>query len=148
MYRKAKPCEDGPLETNIRDPLKNVSGGAQNPYLSNQDISKWHFSAHGGVAQRFRKGVGGQKGLAQENPSHTLLVANPLRQQLSKPLTYGIPLERAVRIDVSSANCRAKSHFQVRTSVRNPIFRCPPLKCPPLGPPEFHWSPDRNSGNL
>ena len=48
----------------------------------------------------------------------------------------GFHLERAVRIDVSSANCRAKSHFQVRTSVRNPIFRCPPLRCPPLGPPE------------
>ena len=46
----------------------------------------------------------------------------------------GIPLERAVRIDVSNANCRAKSHFQVRTSERNPIFRCPPLRCPPLGP--------------
>ena len=28
----------------------------------------------------------------------------------------GISLERAARIDVSSANCRAKSHFQVRTS--------------------------------
>ena len=47
-----------------------------------------------------------------------------------------IPLERAVRIDVSSANCRAKSHFQVRTSERNPIFRCPPLRCPSLGPPD------------
>ena len=45
-------------------------------------------------------------------------------------LPCGIPLERAVRIDVSSANCRAKSHFQVRTSVRNLIFRCPPLRCP------------------
>ena len=30
---------------------------------------------------------------------------------------------------MSSANCRAKSHFQVRTSVPNPIFRCPPLRC-------------------
>ena len=35
------------------------------------------------------------------------------------------------------ANCRAKSHFQVRTSERNPIFGCPPLRCPPLGPPEY-----------
>ena len=34
----------------------------------------------------------------------------------------GISLERAVRIDVSSASSRAKSHFQVRTSERNPIF--------------------------
>ena len=48
----------------------------------------------------------------------------------------GISLERAVRIDVSSANFRAKSHFQVRTSERNPIFRCPSLRCPPLGPPD------------
>ena len=24
-------------------------GGAVNPYILNQDISKWHFSAHGGV---------------------------------------------------------------------------------------------------
>ena len=37
---------------------------------------------------------------------------------------------------MSSATFRAKkSHFQVRTSVRNPIFRCSPLRCPPLGPP-------------
>ena len=42
-----------------------------------------------------------------------------------------------MRIDVSSANFRAKSHFRVRTAERNPIFRCPPLRCPPLGPPEF-----------
>ena len=33
---------------------------------------------------------------------------------------------------MSSANCRAKSHVQVRTSERNPIFRCPSLRCPPL----------------
>ena len=45
-------------------------------------------------------------------------------------LPCGIPLEREVRIDVSSANCRAKCHFQLRTSVRNPIFRCPPLRFP------------------
>ena len=24
-------------------------GGALNPYILNQDISKWHFSAHGAV---------------------------------------------------------------------------------------------------
>ena len=47
-----------------------------------------------------------------------------------------MPLERAMRIDVPSANCREKSHFQVRTSERNPIFRCPPSRCPRLGPPE------------
>ena len=47
-------------------------------------------------------------------------------------LPCGIPLERAVRIDVSSANCRAKSHFRLRTSERNPIFGCPPLRCPLL----------------
>ena len=45
-----------------------------------------------------------------------------------------------MRIDVSSANCRAKSHFQVRTAERNPIFRCPPLRCLPLGPPEASQS--------
>ena len=44
----------------------------------------------------------------------------------------GISIESAVRIDVSSANFRAKFHFQVRTSERSPIFRCPPLRCPPL----------------
>ena len=39
---------------------------------------------------------------------------------------------------MSSANYRAKSHFQVRTSERNPIFRCHPLRCPPLGPPDSY----------
>ena len=33
---------------------------------------------------------------------------------------------------MSSATCRAKSNFQVRTSERSPIFRCPPLRCPPV----------------
>ena len=51
-------------------------------------------------------------------------------------LNCGILLERAVRIDEASANCRAKSHFQVQTSERSSIFRCPPLRCRPLGPPE------------
>ena len=37
---------------------------------------------------------------------------------------------------MSSANCRANSHLQVRTSEQNPILRCPPLRYPPLGPPE------------
>ena len=48
-------------------------------------------------------------------------------------LPCGIALERAVRVDVSSANFRAKSHFQMRTSQRNPIFRCPPLRCSEIG---------------
>ena len=46
---------------------------------------------------------------------------------------------------MSSANFRAKSHFQVRTSVRNFIFRCPPSRCPPLGPPE-QSCPSRRCG--
>ena len=41
-----------------------------------------------------------------------------------------------MRIDVSSANFRANSNFQVRTSQRNPIFRCLFVRCLPLGPPE------------
>ena len=81
-------------------------GGALDPYILNQDISKWHFSPHGAV---------------QTAPSLS-----------RRCLPCGIPLERAVRIGVSSANCRAKSHFQVRTAERNPIFRCLPLRCPPL----------------
>ena len=36
-------------------------------------------------------------------------------------------LERAVRIDVPSADLGAKSTCQVRISKRNPIFRCPPF---------------------
>ena len=76
-------------------------GGALNPYIFNQDISKWHF-------------LGARCYLSRRR------------------LPCGISLERAVRIDVSSANCRAKSNFQVRTAERNPIFRCPPLRCPPL----------------
>ena len=51
-----------------------------------------------------------------------------------------------MRIDVSSANCRAKSHLQVRTSERNPLFRCPPLRCLPLGPPETNNGNNRSSG--
>ena len=85
------------------------------PYILNQDISKWHF---------FHRSV-------------------PSRRRLpcldgTLPVQMVLSLERAVRIDVSSANCRAKSHFRVRTAERNPIFRCPPLGPPetPLGPPE------------
>ena len=47
---------------------------------------------------------------------------------------------------MSSANRRAKSHFQVRTSERKPIFRCPPLRCPPLGPPEYCWAAAEGGG--
>ena len=91
-------------------PLLTI-GGALNPYILNQDISPWHFSAHGAVQRA------------------------PFLSR--RRLPCGIPLERAVRIDVSSANCRAKSHFQVRTSEQNPIFRCLPSRCPRLGPPEL-----------
>ena len=85
-------------------------GGALDSYILNQDISKWHFSPHGAVSTA------------------------PCLSRLCFP--SGISLERAVRIDVSSANFRTKSYFQVRTLERNPIFRCRPLKCPSLGPPE------------
>ena len=99
-----------PAETRV------VSGGALDPYILNQDISKLHFSAR----------LPCLDGAFRESNSLS-----------RRRFTCGISLERAVRIDVSSARFRAKSHFQVRTSERNPIFRCPPLRCPPLGPPEF-----------
>ena len=56
-----------------------------------------------------------------------------LRPRLHRPRSELPELERAMRIDVSSANCSAKSTCRVRISVRNPIFRCPPLR-PPDGP--------------
>ena len=39
----------------------------------------------------------------------------------------GIALERAVTVDVSSANLSAKSSFRVRISVRNPTFKMSPF---------------------
>ena len=64
----------------------NQSGEALHPYILNQDISKWHFSPHSAV-----------------------YTAPCLSRQC---FPCGISLERAMRIDVSSANFRAKDHFQ------------------------------------
>ena len=79
------------------------SGGALNPYILNQDISKWHFSLHGGVWT-------------------APFLSRRRLPCLGRRLRCGIPLERAVRIDVSSANCRAKSHFQTSP------FKMPPFR--------------------
>ena len=40
------------------------------------------------------------------------------------------------RVRIAERTPPPPPNFQVRTSVRNPIFRCPPLRCPPLGPPD------------
>ena len=49
---------------------------------------------------------------------------------------------------MSSADFSAKSTCRVRTSVRDPIFRCPLLRCLPLGPPDLlrilTFDPDSN----
>ena len=51
--------------------------------------------------------------------SRTFVLCAPTSAAISRPCP-----------DVSSPNFRAKSHFQVRTSERNPVFRCPPLGHP------------------
>ena len=83
----------------------------RSPYNLNRDITRWHSSVHGAV--------------------YTATLLSRRRSLSRRRLPCGIPLERAGRIDASSANCRAKSRAQVRTSERKPIFRCPPLRCPP-----------------
>ena len=63
--------------------------------------------------------------------AYTATLLSRRRSLSRRRLPCGISLERAGRIDASSANCRAKSRAQVRPSERKPIFRCPPLRCPP-----------------
>ena len=112
----AKKLPNGKYEnspTFFSQTFRALPGGALNPYISDQDISKCAFS-------RARCRLDGAF-FVQTAPSLS-----------RRRLPCGIPLERAVRIDVSSANCRAKIPFSSANFRAKSHFQISPFKMSPF----------------